>query len=85
VQPLARFVRTRSDHFIDGLKPQQRALKTLEQRVMEVAGDACPLVDARVERAVELSRELRDAEPVRDEQQRRCERNNDSVVLVVAR
>ena len=46
------------------LEPEQLPLDALQQGVVEVARNAQPLVHARVERQVELTRETRHAQPI---------------------
>ena len=51
------------------MEPEQKSLKTLQQRVVQVARDACALTYPSVQGPIELVRELPDTESVGGEEQ----------------
>ena len=69
LQSLPGFLWAFGEYLQDRLEPEQKSLKTLQQRVVQFARNACALTHPRFQGHVELVRELPDTEPVGGEEQ----------------
>jgi hypothetical protein len=69
IDPLLGFDWTRREKFRSRLEAKQKALKTLQQSVMQFARNACTLTYPRLQGPIELRRELPDTELITRPQQ----------------